>query len=153
MPDITQDGEESMERTGKDAAIVGKKGQGNWNLKMGMWLMIFLLTFGCSGPEYSRRSESENLIQAPIDVVWENTLQILRSEQITIKTVTKLDYFIDGWDWWGDEIRIRMTSEKPGQVFLFIDVSSMTLIKWVVWGLEERTMQNLYEKIRRASEA
>ena len=117
-------------------------------------LTIFLMTvIGCTIHSTAKRSDTEYIINAPIDVVWENTLQVLPQEKITLKTVNKPDYFISGWNWWGDEISVRLTaSTVEKQTRMYLEVGAWAIVAWVVWGHEERTTNSIFQKIKKASE-
>ena len=69
-----------------------------------------MMIVGCTIHSTAERSDTEYIINAPIDVVWEKTLQALSQEKVTLKTVKKPDYFISGWNWWGDEISVSSRS-------------------------------------------
>ncbi len=117
-------------------------------------LVIFLMTVvGCTIRSTAERSDTVYIINAPIDVVWENTLQVLPQEKVTLKTVNKPDYFVSGWNWWGDEISVRLTaSENEKQTRMYLEVGGVAIVGWVVWGHEERTIRSIFQKIKSASE-
>jgi hypothetical protein len=52
-------------------------------------------------------------MNAPVDIVWVKTLEILPDERMTLKTVNKVDYFIEAKKsitFWsiGDKVGIRL---------------------------------------------
>ena len=108
---------------------------------------------GCTLHSTAKRSDTEYIIKAPIDVVWEKTLQVLPQEKVTLKTVNKPDYFISGWNWWGDEISVRLTAGADAkQTRMYLEVGAWAIVGWFVWGHEERTASGIFQKIKRASE-
>ena len=115
-------------------------------------LTIFLMTvIGCTIHSTAKRSDTVYIINALIDVVWENTLQVLPQEKVTLKTVNKPDYFVSGWNWWGDEISLRLTaSEIEKQTIMYLEVGAWAIVGWVVWGHEERTINSIFQKIKKA---
>jgi len=97
------------------------------NLKSAM-LLVLILTMAISCAHYSttRRPESENVINAPIDVVWEKTLEILPGERMTLKEVHKGKYFIQAkkritfWSF-GDDVSIRLIPKSQNQTIMNFD--------------------------------
>jgi hypothetical protein len=98
----------------------------------------------------------ENVINAPIDIVWEKTLQILKAERVSLKTVSKMDYSISGrtritlWSLLGDNINIRLTPFGGEQTFLYFEAEAR--FKLFDWGAEERTLETILNRIRSSSE-
>jgi hypothetical protein len=90
-------------------------------MKRSLLTIFLILIIGCTIRSTAERSDTEYIINAPIDVVWENTLQVLPQEKVTLKTVNRPDYFVSGWNWWGDEISVRLTAstaEKQTRMYL-----------------------------------
>ncbi len=48
-------------------------------------ILILIIAISCAHYSTARRPESENVINAPIDIVWEKTLEILPTERMTLK--------------------------------------------------------------------
>ena len=76
-------------------------------------LIIGVLSVGCAGYSTLQRPESENIINAPIDIVWGNLLKIIPDERMKFKNVSKEDYSISArksvtWWSWGDEVRVKL---------------------------------------------
>jgi|GEM_PF-2156898 len=119
-------------------------------------ILTSLVTFGCSTYSTSRRPASENIINAPIDVVWAKTLEILPDERMTIKNINKADYFIEakkGMTFWsiGDEVGIRLIPRGEKQ-------TEMQFNAGMVWGggdfgHEERMVTDVFSRIKNASES
>ena len=57
--------------------------------------ILLIIIVGCNSYSTTRRAEPENIINAPIDVVWERTLEILPTERMTIKNIDKENYLIE----------------------------------------------------------
>jgi len=113
------------------------------------------MTIGCAHYSTTRRLEEENIINAPIDVVWEKTLEILPTERITLKEVDKANYFIEAKKhitYWspGDNISIRLIPKREKQTIMHFDAG-----KWFGafdFGHEGRMVRNIFDRIKRASE-
>ena len=122
-------------------------------MKRSLLTIFLILIIGCTIRSTAERSDTEYIINAPIDVVWENTLQALPQEKVTLKTVNRPDYFVSGWNWWGDEISVRLTaSTAEKQTRMYLEVGAWGIVGWVVWGHEERTIRSIFQKIKSASE-
>ena len=121
-------------------------------------LIVFLiLTIGCSSYSTVRRSENENLINAPIDVVWRETLKILPTERMTLNYVNKDDYFISAkksvtfWSMpFGNDVSIRLVPR--GEKRTLVDMSSQLKRGAFDWGHEGRMVRNIFNRIKNASE-
>jgi len=118
-------------------------------------LVLAMLT-SCAAYSTANRPESENIINAPIDVVWDRTLEILPTERITLKQVDKENYFIAAkkhitfWSF-GDDISIRLIPKGKRQTVM--EFSSGTLWGGLDFGHEGRMVRNIFERIRKASES
>ena len=120
-------------------------------------LILILLTVAVSCAHYSttRRPEAENVINAPIDVVWEKTLEILPTERMTLKNVNKDNYFIEAkkhitfWSW-GDEVSIRLIPKNEKQTLM--EFSAGTVFGWGDFGHSGRMVKSIFGKIKEASE-
>jgi len=116
---------------------------------------LAITILSCATYSTTRRSEAENLINAPIDVVWEKTLEILPNERMTLKNVNKDNYFIEAkkhitfWSW-GDEISIRLLPRGEKQTFM--QFSAGTVWGWGDFGHEGRMVQSIFDRIKKASE-
>lgn len=119
-------------------------------------IICLLMTIGCAHYSTARRLEEENIINAPIDVVWEKTLEILPTERITLREIHKDEYFISAkkhatfWSW-ADDISIRLIPKGEKRTIMNFDAGS----KWQMfdWGHEERMVRNIFNRIKNASEA
>lgn len=118
-------------------------------------IAFFITTISCSTYSTARRPEAENIINAPIDVVWEKTLAILPTERMTLVTVNKNDYFIAAkksitfWSW-GDEVSIRLIPKGEEQTVLHMD--AQTKMGYGDFGHEGRMVESIFQKIKNASE-
>ena len=123
--------------------------------KKGISLLIVLIFTSCTHYSTSRRPQSENIINAPIDTVWEKTLEILPTERIDIKTANKDNYSIVGrkkttlWSW-GDDINIRLIPNGENQTI--VDFRANVQAQLVDWGHEKRMVTDIFTKIKEASE-
>ncbi len=120
-------------------------------------ILILVLTTAISCAHYStaRRTEAENVINAPIDVVWEKTLEILPTERMTLKEVNKADYFIQAKKhitFWspGDEVSVRLIPRGEKQTVMILDAGKW--FGWLDYGHEGRMVRNIFDRIKRASE-
>ena len=92
-------------------------------------MTFFITTISCSTYSTTRRPEAENTINAPIDVVWKKTLEILPTERMTLVNVNKDDHFIAAkksitWWSWGDEVSIRLIPKGEKQTILHMDAQT-----------------------------
>lgn len=120
-------------------------------------LMAFLT--GCA--HYSvtaERTEADNIIVAPIEVVWQKTLDLLPNEQISVTTFDKSTYTIKArksvtvWSW-GDDVTIKLYSRTPQKTIVHIEAQPALGTTLVGWGHQERMTISLFEKIKSLSEA
>ena len=118
--------------------------------------LLYLGTSGCSTYSTSRRSASENIINAPVGVVWVKTLEILPDERMTLKNVHKDDYFIEAkksitfWSF-GDEVGIRLIPRGEKQTEM--QFSAGMALGWGDFGHEERMVTDIFNRIKNASES
>ena len=106
-------------------------------------ILVIALAFlvACSSYSTARRIESENIINAPINVVWEKTLEILPTERMTFTTISKDDYFVCAeksatfWSW-GDKVSLRLIPKGERQTLM--NISAQGKYQWVglivFWG-------------------
>jgi len=128
------------------------------SLKSVMLLILMLiLTIAISCAHYSNasRPESENIINAPIDVVWKKTLEILPTERMTLKEANKYLYFIQAKKhitFWsiGDNVTIKLIPKGEKQTLMIFD--STSIFSWGDWGHQGRMARNIFEQIRKVSE-
>ncbi len=120
-------------------------------------LFVFLVSLITSCTSYSTttRPEAENIINAPVDIVWEKTLVILPSERVSLLSVNKSDYFISGrkhitfWSW-GDDISVHLIPK--GENTTIMHFSAGARAQAIDWGHEERMTEHIFNKIKIASE-
>ena len=118
--------------------------------------ILLMITLSCASYSTTRRPESENMVNAPIDVVWQRTLEILPAERMTLKNVDKENYFIEAkkhitfWSW-GDNVSIRLIPKGEKQTIMQFSAGT-------VWGAgdfghEGRMIGSIFDKIKNASES
>ncbi len=121
------------------------------------FIIFFITIMGCTHFTSTLRPYTLDIIDAPIDIVWENTLQILPSKTITLKEVKKLDYLIVAKklisfkNLWGGEITIRLTAKGEEQTIMYFEAEGR--IRLLDLGHEERMIKNVFDRIKRASES
>ena len=121
-----------------------------------LFLFFILIMFiSCSHYSTETRPQSENIINAPVDVVWEKTLQVLSSENIKIKLSDKNSYSIlarKGMSLWSiaDDITIQLIPKGENQTIVTFSSETKNLL--IGWGHEKRTVLNIFNKIKDASE-
>lgn len=126
------------------------------NILIVLSALLYLGTSGCSTYSTTRRSASENIINAPVDVVWSKTLEILPDERMTLKNVNKADYFIGAkksitfWSF-GDEVGIRLIPRGEKQTEM--QFSAGTVWGWGDLGHEGRMVTDVFSRIKNASES
>ena len=101
------------------------------------------------------RSEPENIINAPIDKVWEAILNILPTERMKIKTSNKSEYYIlarKEITFWstGDNVSIKLFPKNENRTIVHFQADAE--MQWVGWGHQERMVKDIFEKIKKASE-
>jgi len=117
-------------------------------------LLILAITLGCTHYSTQKRPEAQNTINAPIDVVWEKTLQILPTERITLETVDKSNFFISGskkitfWSW-GDNVTIKLIPKEESQTIMHFNVSVKDQL--VDWGHSGRMTRSIFNRIKSES--
>jgi uncharacterized protein YpmB len=118
-------------------------------------LILLIILSSCTYYSTATRPESEKIINAPIDVVWEKTLQILHSENITIKLADKNSYSIlarKGMSLWSiaDDITIQLIPKDENQTIMHFSSETKNLL--IGWGHEKRLVLDIFNKIKIASE-
>lgn len=119
-------------------------------------LVSMVLSTSCASYSTSRRPEAENIINAPIDTVWEKTLEILPQERMTLQDVNKEDYFIAAkkhmtfWSF-GDNVSIRLIPKGEARTIMHLDAG--TKFGWADFGHEGRMCRDIFERIRTACES
>lgn len=119
-------------------------------------ILLFIgMSMACTHYTTAIRPDPENVINAPIDIVWETVLQVVPTERITLKTISKEDYFIAGrkhitfWSW-GDDISIRLIPKSEKQTIIHIGAG--TKAQLVDWGHEKRMVKHIFDRIKSVSE-
>lgn len=124
-------------------------------------IFIVLVAFLSNCAHYSvtaERTEEQNTIAAPIDVVWQKTLELLSSEQILIITSEKSTYTIKArksvtmWSW-GDDVTIKLYSRIPQKTVVHIEAHPSVGTTLVGWGHQERMAVSLFDKLKSLLEA
>ena len=120
-------------------------------------ILVFacILLSGCTHYSSATRPETENVINASLDTVWDRTLMVLNNDNITVNSADKQTLQIaarNGMTAWsiGDDITIRLMPRGTTQTVLTIDAKSSNLL--FDWGHEKRLSLSLFDKIRSASE-
>ena len=118
-------------------------------------LMAFLaLILGCSTYSTRTRPETENVIRAPVDLVWDVTLSVLKAENIEIKDVDESDLTLLGrrrllWKW-GDEVRVRLIPQGQARTLMHIEAD---VESGITSGEDsEQLARRIFSKVRYASE-
>lgn len=123
-----------------------------------VFFIVGIIVVGCS--TYSttgKRPETENLINAPIDMVWEKTLQILPTERITVETANKNTYFISAHKsitFWsaGDAISIKLFPKGDKETIVHFEAKTAMGTQVIGWGHQERMVKKIFNRIKDASE-
>jgi hypothetical protein len=125
-------------------------------LKNLIMLLGVVVTSACGHYASVDRPESQNIINAPINVVWDNTPKILPTERIDIDQADKSTYTVVGrkrinmWTM-GDDVRIRLIPRGENQTV--VDFEATTPVQVIGWGHAERMVESIFEKIKTVSEA
>jgi len=121
-----------------------------------LFLFLFLILLSCA--HYSTtgdQPESRNIINAPVDMVWDQTLRILPNERIDIKSADKATYSIKArkrmtlWSI-GDDIAIRLIPHGSRTIMHF--EAEAGGVQWIGWGHQERMVKSIFAKIKLACE-
>jgi len=130
-------------------------------MKTGKIILITLMFFLTGCAHYSvtaERTEEANTIVAPIEVVWQKTIDLLPNEGISVITSDKSTYTIKArksvtvWSW-GDDLTIKLYSRTPQKTIVHIEAHPALGTTLVGWGHQERMTVSLFEKIKSISEA
>jgi hypothetical protein len=121
--------------------------------------VILFIAAGCA-PNYgtystTERPAEENIINAPVDVVWENALVILPQERMTIKDANKKDYVIKARKAVtllsiGDNVTISLVPKGDKQTVMNFKAEAVRGIGG--FGHQERMAKDIFQKIKAASE-
>jgi hypothetical protein len=118
-------------------------------------LILLLVAVSCAQYSTTRRPEAENIINAPVEVVWKKTLEILPTERMTLKEIDKDRYFITAkkhitlWSW-GDEVSIRLIPKNENQTLM--EFSAGTVQGFGDFGHSGRMVESIFSRIKEASE-
>lgn len=118
-------------------------------------IIAVIAVVGCTHYAITQRPEAENIINAPIDLVWKNTLQVLQNERIDAVAVDEETYSIKGdkritlWSW-GDDIVIRLLPKGDNQTNVYIEARAKAQL--VGWGHQKRMVKDIFKKIKETSE-
>jgi len=124
-----------------------------------VFLLIMFLTMStlsCATYSTVRRPQAENIINAPVEVVWERTLEILPTERMTLKNIDKENYFIEArkhitfWSY-GDVVSIRLIPKGEKQTIM--QFSSGNVWGGLDFGHQGRMVKNIFDRIKKASES
>ena len=130
-------------------------------MKAGKIFFIVLMVFLAGCAHYSvtaERTEEENTIVAPIEVVWQKTLDLLPNERISVITSDISTYTIKArksvtfWSW-GDDVTIKLYPRSPQKTIVHIEAHPALGITLIGWGHQKRMTVSLFEKIKSLSEA
>ncbi len=121
-------------------------------------ILLFLCFFiGCA--HYStieNRSEAENIINAPIDIVWDKTLETLYAKNIIIQAIDKDNFSIQAIKGvsllsWSDIISIRLISHGTNQTIIYFDAKAHAP-QIIGWGHQKKLVIDIFNKIKAVSE-
>jgi len=121
-----------------------------------LFAVLFFAVASCATYSNMRQPDSENVINAPVEVVWQKTLEILPTERMTLKTVNKNDYFIGAkkhitfWSF-GDDVSVRLIPKGEKQTIM--QFSAGTVWGWGDFGHEGRMVRSIFDKIKKACES
>jgi len=118
--------------------------------KIGLVVMLMCL-LGCTGYSTIRRPESANIINAPIDAVWEEALKLLPTERMTITFSNKDEYEIvaeKAMTFWGlgDIVRIILHPKSEKQTL--VEMSAQKRMGLLDYGHEGRMVRSIFTKLR-----
>ncbi|MFH1349515.1 MAG: hypothetical protein ABII26_01135 [Pseudomonadota bacterium] len=118
-------------------------------------LLLMATPIGCSQYSTALRNDAENLVNAPSNVVWEKTLQVLKSEKVNLDLIKRSENIISGETmptFWGDGnllfINLIPKGEKQTVVHLEVRGKSQT----IGLRLQEVLARNIFNKVKSASE-
>jgi len=121
--------------------------------------VILFIAAGCASNHgaYSttERPAEENVINAPVDVVWENALVILPQERMTIKNADKKEYTIQARKAVtllsiGDNVTITLIPKGDKQTVMHFKAEAVKGIGG--FGHQKRMAKDIFQKIKTASE-
>jgi len=97
-----------------------------------------------------------NIINAPIDTVWETALQILPNERMTLNSVNKENYTIVAtkhitWWSWADDVNMRLLQKGENQTIVIL-MAATKGPQLTALGHEARMVNYLFNKIKKQAE-
>jgi len=118
-------------------------------------LLSLIIGAGCIFSSAPIKPESENIVNAPVDVVWAKILEILPKERITLKIVDKKHYYIlgkKGVTLWskGDFIKWQLFAKDKKRTIVSFYIEPAQLL--FDFGLSERMVKNIFHRIKTESE-
>jgi len=116
---------------------------------------VVAVVIGCTHYSTANRSDAENRIHAPVSVVWEKTLEILRNEKVSLEIVKKADYAIMGsiladlvMD--GSDLTIQLIPRGKNETVAHIEAKGKSQV--VGLGVQESQVKQLFNRIKEVSE-
>jgi hypothetical protein len=119
--------------------------------KIAIFSVIYLIV-GCA--HYSTVG-TDNVIDAPSEIVWENTLQALKDENILLTSQDRESLHIKAQKQltalsWGDLMEIQLVPQGPQKTIL--NIESRAGAQLIGWGQQERVVKKLFQNIKTMSE-
>jgi|WetSurSiteA1Bulk_404760.scaffolds.fasta_scaffold87336_2 hypothetical protein len=120
-----------------------------------VFIFASILLCGCTHYSLATRPETDNVINAPVDAVWDRTLTVLREEDVTVNSADKRTLQISArykttiWSF-GDDLTFQLMPRGTTQTVLIIAARTSNLL--FDWGHEKRLSLSLFGKIKSASE-
>lgn len=121
----------------------------------GVMFLLAAVIIGCAHYSTADRSDAENMIHAPVDVVWGKTLEILRNEKVNLELVKWSDLAIRGTipgnlllD--GSDLSVQLIPKGEKKTVAHIEAKGKTQI--VGWGIQRYEAERIFNRIKEFSE-
>jgi hypothetical protein len=119
-------------------------------------ILSILCSSGCAHYSTGKQPLQTNLINAPVDIVWNTSLQILPQLGITIKNYDQDQYFISArkgitfWSW-GDTVTLTFKQRNSTQTNVLINCQANAQL--YDWGNCNRVTRDLFVRIKKTAES
>lgn len=114
-------------------------------------VLCLVTTISCAHYSTTKWTEDERVINAPIDVVWKKTMEILPTERMTLKEVDTDNYFIKAKKGdSGDNVSVKLIPREEKQTIMNLDASRRGSLD--PFRTKRHMVRNIFDKIKRVSE-
>ena len=118
-------------------------------------ILVMATAMGCTYYTTAIRNDAENIIHAPLDVVWETTLEVLRYEAATLDIVKRSENIILGETrYYGctdkNDIAIKFIPQGEKKTILHLQVKGQS--QTLGFDYQKYLAEYFFNKIKQGSE-